>query len=237
MPTFRDNDGSGKDTDPNAYGDILGEFAARNKLNLRFGQSSTPFEQAVAKRHEEAETGDERLTMADIQAILADEEAEFGLTMEDEEGESTDFSLLALLELEEQAYLVLGHEAEDTMEILFARCEEQADGSLDFTVLEDGEEMEAVKAAFEEAQSDDAEMTLTFNFVNEAGEPDSLELMRVMEVDGRQYGVMSHADEDGGMEIIFVHYWEDEDGTPQIADIEDDEEYERVDRFYDESLE
>jgi uncharacterized protein YrzB (UPF0473 family) len=89
---------------------------------------------------------------------------------------------------------------------------------------------------FEELQNSD-EAVPTITFVDEEGNEETVDLMNVLETeDGRQYGVLMYTDQDGTPEIRFVHYREDENGSPEIAEIEDEEEYEMVDRLYEEQV-
>lgn len=243
MPTFRDNDGKGTPMDPNDYADILGEFEQRNRLNLRFsGMSHTSGSNmneplSIHGLDEDEEEVDGVLTMDAIQDILNDEEAEFTMTLTDEDDNDVDFSLQGLLETEDNAYLVLfNDDDEEAIQILFARCDEQPDGTIELEIVDDPDELERVSQAFEDTQSDEAESVITFNYINDDGEPDELQLMNVLEDGDKQYGVMGHEEPDGGMEIMLVHYWEDENGIPQISDIEDDDEYDRVDQLYEESI-
>ena len=231
MPTFSDD--KGKDMDP--MGDLLGEFMERNKLNLRYMHGVNSYDEDIFD--EDAMEEDGELTMDFIRQVLEDEEAEFTLTLEDEEGEETDFSLDGMLEIEDTAYLFLSHfnEEEDSNEILFARCDVSKDGAVEIVPLEEGEELSEVQEAFEAGMSGEG-MTPVFTFVDEDGNEETVTLINVLETDEAQYGVLMYEDEDGVPEVRFVYYQEDEDGMPEIAEIEDEIEYAMVDRLYEESV-
>ena len=83
-----------------------------------------------------------------------DEEREMELSAEDEDG-VTDYTLYAMIELDDDAYLVFADidEEAETMEILFARCIEEADGSVSIDVI-DGDEEPEVFATLQEVFED-----------------------------------------------------------------------------------
>ncbi len=65
-------------------------------------------------------------------------------------------------------------------------------------------------------------------------------IVTIFEADGRDYIALLSCDEDGEPdpegEIYFYRYSEDEEGNPEIENIEDDEEYEIATDVFDEWL-
>jgi uncharacterized protein YrzB (UPF0473 family) len=65
-------------------------------------------------------------------------------------------------------------------------------------------------------------------------------ILTIMEVDEQDYIVLVPVDENDEPveegEIFIYRYFEDEDGTPSLENIEDDDEFERVSDAFDEFL-
>ena len=65
-------------------------------------------------------------------------------------------------------------------------------------------------------------------------------IMTILEVDGQDYIVLVPVDEDDEPieegEVYIYRYFEDEDGTPSLGNIDNEDEFERVSERFDEFL-
>lgn len=88
----------------------------------------------------------------------------------------------------------------------------------------------------EEDDMDDMRVTLTLEDDSET----ECSILMIFELEDQDYIALLPLDEDGEPneegEVFIFRYFEDEDGTPGLENIEDDEEYEAVSDRFDELL-
>lgn len=174
------------------------------------------------------------LTLDDIMASFEEGADDIVITMELEDDTEIEWRIAGMVEVNGERYVALERDVDDeNAERTFAKLNVDENGIITLDNVEE-DQVELLDQAYRGAENDADSMRIdVFEVPDENGTPMELRLTRVFEVDGQQYAMLTDENDNGEGMIYYYHYMENEDGDPMIAEIESDEEFDRVDAAFD----